>query len=88
MLGSHSIRKYAAAHTRKCGCNKDEKDIRGRWKSIGQVSDVYDDLELPYPAAKVAEKLAIGGACYYLFPNEDSSIDDGVVDDDSVGKNI
>ena len=87
MLGSHSIRKYAAAHTRKCGCNKDEKDIRGRWKSIGQVSDVYDDLELPYPAAKVAEKLAIGGACYYLFPNEDSSVNGGVIDG-AVGNNI
>ena len=23
LLGSHSIRKYAATHARKCGCNKD-----------------------------------------------------------------
>ena len=49
LLGSHSIRKYAATHARKCGCSKDEKDIRGRWKSKGRVSDVYDDVELPYP---------------------------------------
>jgi hypothetical protein len=51
LLGSHSIRKYAATHCRRCGCNKDEKDIRGRWKSKGRVSDVADDVELPYPDA-------------------------------------
>jgi hypothetical protein len=33
LLGSHSIRKYAAMHAMKCGCNKDEKEIRVRWKS-------------------------------------------------------
>jgi hypothetical protein len=70
LLGSHSIRKYAATHARKCGCNKDEKDIRGRWKSKGRVSDVYDDVE----------KLCIGGACFYLFPNKDVNVNGGVVD--------
>ena len=69
-LGSHSIRKFAATHVRKSGCSKDDKDIRGRWKSKARVSDVYEDTELPYPDAKVAEKLCIGGACYYLFPEE------------------
>ena len=34
------------------------------------MSDVYEDTELPFPDAKVAEKLCIGGACYYLFPEE------------------
>ena len=29
LLGSHSIRKYAATHARKCGCNKDEKSGAG-----------------------------------------------------------
>jgi hypothetical protein len=86
-FGNHSIRKYAATHARKCGCNKDEKDIRGRWKSKGQVSDVYDDVELPYPDAKVAEKLCIGGACFYLFPNEDANVNGGVVDA-TIGNNI
>jgi hypothetical protein len=33
MLGSHSIRKFAATHARKSGCSKDDKDIQGRWKS-------------------------------------------------------
>jgi hypothetical protein len=75
-LGSHSIRKFAATHTRKCGCTRDEKDIRGRWKSRKRVSDVYDDVELPYPDAKVANKLCIGGPCYYLLPGEDANGDD------------
>ena len=48
--------------------NKDKKDIRGRFKTKGRVSDVYDDVELPYPDAKVTEKLCGGGACFYL-PN-------------------
>ncbi len=87
LLGSHSIRKYAATHARKCGCNKDEKDIRGRWKSKGRVSDVYDDVELPYPDAKVAEKLCFGGACFYLFPNEDANVNGRVVDA-AIGNNI
>ena len=86
LLGSHSIRKYAATHCRRCGCNKDEKDIRGRWKSKGRVSDVYNDVELPYPDAKVAEKLSIGGACFYLFPNEDASVDNVV--DETMGEQI
>ncbi len=69
-LGSHSIRKFAATHARRSGCRrKDDKDIRGRWKSKARVSDVYKDTELPYPDAK-AEKLCFGGACYYLFPKE------------------
>ena len=57
MLGSHSIRKYAATFAQRCGVTKDEKDIRGRWKGAGRVSNVYDDVDLPYLDAKVAEKL-------------------------------
>jgi Transcriptional activator of glycolytic enzymes len=49
------------------GVSKDEKDIRGRWKGKGRVSDVYDDVELPYPDCKVAEKLAMGGPCFYII---------------------
>ena len=67
LLGSHSIRKYAATFARRCGVTKDEKDIRGRWKGAGRVSDVYDDVELPYPDAKVAEKLCGGGPCFYVL---------------------
>jgi hypothetical protein len=31
---------------------------------------VYEDTKLPYPDAKVAEKLCFGGACYQLIPEE------------------
>jgi hypothetical protein len=35
-----------------------------------RVSDVYDDVELPYPDCKVAEKLFIeGGPCFILINN-------------------
>lgn len=67
LLGSHSIRKYASTHVRRCGISKDDKDLRGRWKGKSRISDRYDDVELPYPDCKVAEKLCIGGACYYLI---------------------
>ncbi len=69
-VGSHSIRKFAATHARCSGCTKDDKDIRGHWKLKTRVSDVYEDTKLPFPDAKVAEKLCIGGPCFYLFPNE------------------
>ena len=62
-LGSHSIRKHASTHTRKNGCTKDEKDLRGRWKKGRHISDGYDEIDLPHPDAKVASKLCIGGPC-------------------------
>ena len=70
-LGSHSIRKFAArTHAQHSGCTRDDKDIGGRWKSKARVLDVYEDTELSYPDAKVAEKLCFGGAWYCLFPEE------------------
>ena len=73
-LGSHSTRKLGSSHCRKCGATKDEKDIRGRWKSSKRVSDVYDDVELPYPDAKVAAMNCIGGPCKYVL-RDDSGVD-------------
>jgi hypothetical protein len=74
-LGTHSVRKLASTHARKNGCSKDEKDIRGRWKKGMRVSDVYDDIELPFPDAKVAGKLCIGGPCKYVI-KEGSGVTD------------
>jgi hypothetical protein len=65
MLGSHSIQKYAVTFAQRCGVTKDNNDIRGRSKGAGRVSGVYDDVELPYPDAKVAEKLCGGGPCFF-----------------------
>jgi hypothetical protein len=56
--------------SRRSGCTKDDKDIRGRWKLKTRVSDVYEDTELPLPDAKVVEKLCISGPCFYLFPDK------------------
>jgi hypothetical protein len=70
LLGSHSIRKFASTHVRGCGISKDDRDTRGRWKGRSRASDRYDDVELPYPDCKVAEKLCIGGPCYYVFNND------------------
>lgn len=78
LLGSHSIRKYASTETRKRGATKDEKDLRGRWKRRSRVSDVYDDVELPFPDAKVAALLCIGGPCKYQL-KEGSGITDAFI---------
>ena len=77
-LGSHSIRKFAATHVRACGITKDEKDHRGRWKGRKRISDCYDDVELPWIDAKVANVLCIGGACKYKI-HEDSGIRDAFI---------
>ena len=66
-LGSHSVRKYASTTVRNLGASKDEKDIRGRWKSSTRVSDVYDDIELPFPDAKLAGLLCPGGPIRYAI---------------------
>ena len=80
LLGSHSIRKFACTYARSCGIHKDEKDIRGRWKGKGRVSDVYDDTELPYPDAKVGAVLCGGGPCIYQTnPAIDSAMMDSFV---------
>jgi hypothetical protein len=69
-LGSHSVRKYALSTARNNGATKDEKDIHGRWKSSTCISDVYDDVELPFPDAKVAGMLCPGGPIrrYAILP--------------------
>jgi hypothetical protein len=65
-IGTHSFRKYAATYCRNCGASKDDKDLRGRWKSGGRVSDVYDDTDLPFIDMKVCAMLCVGGPCSYV----------------------
>ena len=64
-LGSHSTRKGAATFSRRNGCGKDDVDARGRWKGQKRMVDTYIDGFLPYPDAKVASSLCIGGAVKY-----------------------
>ncbi len=75
LLGSHNFRKLGSSHARKNGCHQEEKDLRGRWKRRKHVSDVYDDVELPYPDAKVAGRLCVGGPCKYVL-KEGSGVTD------------
>ena len=77
-LGTHSIRKLAATHARRCGASKDERDTRGRWKGKARVGDRYDDVELPWPDVKVAQMLCIGGPCKYTIAR-DSGVSDSFV---------
>lgn len=67
-LGTHSIRKFAATYVRDQGVNKDDKDVRGRWKAddARRASHVYDDVHLPYVDTRVCGVLCVGGPCSYL----------------------
>ena len=69
-LGSHSTRKGAATFSRRNGCSKDDVDARGRWKGQKRMVDTYIDGCLPYPDAKVASSLCIGGAVNYALRRE------------------
>jgi hypothetical protein len=59
----------------KNGCHGEEKDLRGWWKSCKHVLDVYDDVDLPYPGAKVAGRLFVRGPCKYVV-KEGSGVTD------------
>ena len=64
-LGTHSIRKFPSTYARRNGCTRDDVDYRGRWKRQKRMVDTYIDIDLPYPDAKVASVLAIGGPVKY-----------------------
>lgn len=63
-LGTHSNRKFPATFARRQGCEKDDIDSRGRWRKV-RIQDRYVSANLPYPDAKVAAALCIGGPCKY-----------------------
>ena len=64
-IGTHSIRKLPATYARNNGCDRDDVEARGRWKTQKRIVDTYIGTSLPYPDAKVAAILAIGGAIKY-----------------------
>ena len=77
-LGTHSLRKLPATFSRRNGCGKDDIDVRGRWKRGTRQIDTYIDPSLPYPDAKVASVLCIGGPIKYVL-REGLDIDEGWV---------
>ena len=51
-------------YARRNGCSIDDVDARDRLRKKRQ-SDTYVDVLLPYPDAKVAALLCVGGPCKY-----------------------
>jgi hypothetical protein len=70
--GTHSIRKYSTTRARNSGCSKDECEVRGQWRRRRQ-QDVYTDVCLPWPDAKVAKSVCKGGPIHY-FVKESSGM--------------
>ena len=65
-LDTHSIRKLPITYAQRNGCSRDDVNARGRWKSNHCTMDTYIDNSIPYPEAKVATILYIGGAIKYM----------------------
>ena len=85
-LGSHSTRKFAATFARRNGCSRDDVDARGRWKGTRRVVDMYIDSTIPYPDAKVAASLCVGGAIKYELRSDSRISDDWLLE--HVSRNI
>ena len=65
-LGSHSIRKLASTYASN-SCDPTLVSRRGRWKEGKKMVDRYISCTLPYPDAKVAGALAVGGPVKYTL---------------------
>ena len=74
-VGTHSIRKLPATYARNNGCDRDDVDARGHWKSARRIVDTYIGTVLLYPDDKVASVLCVGGAVKYEV-KEDSGVTD------------
>ena len=77
-IGTHSIRKLPATYARRNRCTKDDVDARGRWKSNKRIVDTYIDCLIPFPDAKVASTLCIGGPIKYSV-SEGVNIDETII---------
>jgi hypothetical protein len=79
-VGTHSIRKLPASHARKSDCSKDNVDVRARWKRKARQQDGYVEVTLPYPDAKVAAKLCIGGCIKYQLRQNSGITDEWIAE--------
>jgi Transcriptional activator of glycolytic enzymes len=66
LVGTHSIRKFAATYCRNNDISKDDVESRGRWKDGRRVANRYEDPTLPYVDTKACFALCQGGACTYI----------------------
>jgi hypothetical protein len=57
LAGSYMVKARIQGLQRLLGVTKDNKDIRSPWMGAGRVSNMNDDIELPYQDPKFAEKV-------------------------------
>ena len=74
-FGSHSIRKFGGSYAR-ARVHKDDRDCRGRFRNK-RVSDIYEDVELPYADTNTCAALCVGGPCCYKL--KDGGVDDAFI---------
>jgi hypothetical protein len=65
-LGTHSLRKGLSTYASQFGLSRDWISLRGCWRATKKQVDIYIDVDLPYPDAKVASILCgPWGPCKY-----------------------
>ena len=76
-LGTHSLRKGPLTYASRFGLLRDWISLRGRWWSSKKQVDMYIDVDVPYPDAKVASVLCgPRGPCKYALRDGVSLTDD------------
>ncbi len=71
LLVTHSIMKFSSTYLRQSGCAQDNINVQGRWKRSKQIVDIYYiDPDIPYPSAKAAVAICIGGPIKYVLKKE------------------
>jgi hypothetical protein len=76
-IGTHSYRKHPSNKARGLGCQAQEIEIRGRWKTEGnRVVFRYIDVRQSYDDAKVAGVLCEGGPIAYRLRSTVTLTDD------------
>jgi hypothetical protein len=64
-VGTHSNWKFPSMYARHNVCNRNDINSQERWKRERRIVDSYIDARLPFPDAKVAGVLVIGGPIKY-----------------------
>jgi hypothetical protein len=65
-LGTHSLHKGPSSYTSQFGLLRDWISLCGCWRASKKQVDIYNDVDVPYPNAKVASILCRSwGLCMY-----------------------
>jgi hypothetical protein len=79
-VGIYSLRKFPSTFARRNGCATDDVDSRGRWRKHKRQVNTYIEVELPWPDAKVASTLCLGGPCRYALKENSGITDDWLLE--------